>query len=135
SEFEVLGVPADSLYHRLSADSGRYSANAAPEMLRAFRTNTIRNSRYTAPYMHNGVFTTLDQVIEFYEAGGGTGHGFSIPNQTLSGDSLHLSAVEKRQLLAFINSLDENIKFEPSPSMLPQSDIKALNNRRVGGEY
>jgi cytochrome c peroxidase len=33
----------------------------------AFRTASLRNLRYTAPYMHSGVFQTLDEVIEFYD--------------------------------------------------------------------
>jgi cytochrome c peroxidase len=98
SEFEVLGVPADPAYHKLSADSGRYVVNPAVETLHAFRTNTVRNSSFTKPYMHNGVFNTMDEVLDFYDTGGGIGHGFSNENQTLSSDSLHLSDAEKRRL-------------------------------------
>ncbi|RZJ86580.1 MAG: cytochrome C peroxidase, partial [Chryseobacterium sp.] len=73
SEFEVLGVPADTNFSRLSDDKGRYNVNPATETMNAFRTGSIRNSEHTGPYMHNGVFKTLTQVIDFYDAGGGVG--------------------------------------------------------------
>jgi cytochrome c peroxidase len=135
SEFEVLGVPSDTLYSSLSADSGRYSVHPAPEMRNAFRTGTIRNAAHTAPYMHNGVFRTLQQVVDFYDVGGGAGHGLIVPNQTLSSDSLKLTDAEKKSLIAFMKSLDEEIIFEPAPAELPVSGSKTLNNRKSGGIY
>ncbi|MGN6477468.1 MAG: cytochrome-c peroxidase [Flavipsychrobacter sp.] len=135
SEFEVLGVPADTNYKALSSDKGRYIVNPATETTNAFRTGTIRNTAHTKPYMHNGVFTSIEQVIDFYDAGGGTGHGLKVNNQTLSSDSLKLTKPEKQQLVAFINSLNEKIRFESAPEKLPASKNKALNTRKVGGEY
>ncbi len=135
SEFEVLGVPSDTNYTALSSDVGRYAINPAPETYRAFRTGSLRNISRTAPYMHNGVFRTLEQVIDFYSDGGGAGHGLDVPNQTLSSDSLHLNALEKKQLLAFMKALDETIVIEAPPANLPMSKNKALNTRKVGGEF
>lgn len=135
SEFEVLGTPADTSYRKLSADKGRYGVNPAPEMLNAFRTGTVRNAAFTKPYMHNGIFKSLDQVIDLYDAGGGAGKKLGITNQTLSSDSLKLSKAEKTNLLAFIHSLNENIIFENPPAGLPASSSKSLNGRKVGGEY
>ena len=135
SEFEVIGVPEDSGYHKLSADKGRYGVNPAGEMMNAFRTGTVRNSTFTKPYMHNGVFQTLDQVIDLYDAGGGAGKKLAVKNQTLSTDSLRLSKDEKRQLIAFIHSLNENVIFDKAPGSLPASANKELNKRRPGGEY
>jgi cytochrome c peroxidase len=135
SEFEVLGVPGDTAFLLLSQDQGRYLVNPADETMNAFRTGTLRNIEKTAPYMHNGVFKTLNQVIDFYDAGGGAGRGLPVPNQTLSADSLHLSAEEKSQLLAFMRSLTEDVIFEKAPSSLPLSRIKHLNQRKTGGEY
>jgi len=48
---------------------------------------------------------------------------------------LHLSAVEKKQLICFIKSLNENIAFEKPPLHLPKSKNKPLNTRQVGGKY
>ena len=135
TEFEVLGVPADSGFLKFDGDSGRYNANPAKEMVFAFRTTTLRNSFHTKPYMHNGVFFTLEQVIDFYNVGGGAGKGFTVPNQTLSSDSLLLTPLEQAAILEFIRSLDEKILFEDPPGSLPLSDIKELNDISVGGVY
>ncbi len=135
SEFEVIGVPNNANFEKLSPDKGRYTINEANETLNAFRTGSIRNAEYTAPYMHNGAFKTLHQVVNFYNEGGGVGKGFSVPNQTLSSDSLQLTASEIDNIVLFIESLNENIQFEKPPIELPKSKNKNLNNRKVGGEY
>jgi cytochrome c peroxidase len=135
SEFEVIGVPQDKEFKNLSPDKGRYEINPAFETANAFRTGTIRNAAKTKPYMHNGVFSDLNEVIDFYDAGGGAGRGLKVVNQTLSSDSLHLTKEEKSDLVAFIQSLTEDVKFETPPQKLPESKIKKLNARKVGGEY
>jgi len=135
NEFEVIGVPVDLKYSALSKDKGRFEINPAPETANAFRTTTIRNSTYTKPFMHNGVFLSLKEVIDFYNGGGGLGRKIPIHNQTLAVDSLRLTDPEQQQLIIFINSLNENIKFETPPLQLPVSKNKNLNNRKVGGEY
>lgn len=135
SEFEVLGVPADNRYTNLSTDSGRYLVNPAVETMRAFRTGTVRNVSRTAPYMHNGAFKTLGEVIDFYDAGGGAGHGLDPGNQTLSADSLHLSPKEKEDLIAFIHSLNEAVPAAEVPAALPFSRSKELNKRKPSGNY
>jgi cytochrome c peroxidase len=110
SETEVLGVPADSSYSELDLDLGRYSDKRPKEKVEfykySFKTTTARNTKYTAPYMHNGVFTTLDEVIDFYDRGGGAGRGLEVPHQTLSSDSLNLSDSEKNKIRAFLVSLN-----------------------------
>jgi cytochrome c peroxidase len=103
--------------------------------MNAFRTNTVRNAEHTKPYMHNGVFLTLDQVMDLYDAGGGVGKKLIIGNQTLAPDSLKLTKTEKGKIIAFIKSLNENIIFEQPPAVLPLSSNKELNKRKVGGEY
>jgi cytochrome c peroxidase len=135
SEFEVLGTPSDEKNTRLSQDSGRYLLNPAPETLHAFRTPILKNVSRTAPYMHNGVFKTLEEVIDFYDAGGGAGRGLEVENQTLSSDSLHLSSSEKKQLIQFLNHLDEHPKIKGSPDQSPPSKNKKLNSRKPGGTY
>lgn len=135
SEFEVLGVPSATDFKKVSDDSGRYDVNPAYETLHAFRTNTIRNSSFTKPYMHNGVFKTLDEVIDFYDTGGGTGHGFKVENQTLSSDSLHLTVEEKNAIKSFMKSLDENIIFEKPPAALPPTKLEKYKDRVPAGAY
>jgi cytochrome c peroxidase len=58
--------------------------------------------------MHNGVFGTLEKVVDFYDKGGGNGLGMKLPNQTLPPDKLHLSHQEKRDLVAFLNALTDS---------------------------
>jgi len=135
SEFEVLGVPEDKTCNKISEDKGRYLVNPAFETLGAFRTGSIRNAEFTKPYMHNGIYNTLDEVIDFYDAGGGAGKKLAVPNQTLSSDSLRLTVSEKKELISFIHSLNEQIIFQEPPAKLPSSSDKELNARKVGGEY
>ncbi len=136
SEFEVLGTPADSAYQKLSPDAGRYQINPAFETKHAFRTPTLLNIAHTAPYMHNGVFKNLQQVMEFYNHGGGAGHGLAVPNQTLSADSLHLNQNEIQKIIVFMQSLTEpDVNIDARPIALPSSRKKQLNGRKPGGEY
>lgn len=108
SESEVLGVPADVAGRRIDPDSGRYLIHAIPQYAFSFKTPTVRNSRRTAPYMHNGVYPDLESVLDFYNLGGGNGLGFDLPYQTLPSDSLGLTPLEIRQILAFLGSLDDS---------------------------
>lgn len=135
SEFEVLGVPEQTSFVSLSDDKGRFIVFPSKESHAAFRTGSLRNIEHTAPYMHNGVFSTLEEVIKFYNEGGGAGRGLSVDNQTLSSDSLHLTKAEETYLVIFMKSLNETIPFEKPPLSLPLSKEKLLNSRKVGGEY
>lgn len=108
SEAEVIGVPAEAKGVVVDADPGVFAIDSAPLHRHAFKTPTVRNVALTAPYMHNGVFRTLDEVVDFYDAGGGNGLGMQLPNQTLSADSLGLSAGEKRDLVSFMLALTDS---------------------------
>ncbi len=66
----------------------------------AFRTPPLRQVDQTGPYMHNGSFATLAEVIEFFNQGGGED-----PNKTEGIKPLGLSAEEKLALEAFLHSL------------------------------
>jgi cytochrome c peroxidase len=105
SESEVLGVPDKS--GKLDGDLGKFLISNAPMHKNSFKTPTIRNITLTAPYMHNGVYKTLEEVIDFYEEGGGAGLGFNLENQTLPTDKLNLSDLEKKQLIAFMKTLTD----------------------------
>jgi len=56
--------------------------------------------------MHNGVYPTLDQVMEFYNNGGIAGLGISLSNQTLSREKLKLTEKDKQDIIAFMKSLE-----------------------------
>jgi cytochrome c peroxidase len=108
SDVEVIGTAVSpNRPGALDPDSGRVRIDHRPEHLRAFKTPSLRNVALTAPYMHNGTFATLEQVIRFYDGGGGQGAGARLANQTLSADSLHLSAVEVRAIIAFLGTLTD----------------------------
>lgn len=135
SEFEIIGVPADSNYKNLSSDLGRYHFHKVKEMKNAFRTPILKNIEKTAPFMHNGVFHSLEQCLEFYNNAGGIGHNLILENQTLSIDSLKLTPEEEFSIIQFLKSLTEEIEFENPPKKLPKSTNKSLNSRKIGGEY
>lgn len=83
-------------YESLTEDPGRYLVTKLPSDWKAFRTPTLREVSRTAPYMHNGVFATLDEVIGFYDQGAGQGNAEGLR-------PLGLSADEKRALRAFLD--------------------------------
>lgn len=105
-ESEVIGVLRSASAKVIDDDLGRYSTIQTPSFNHAFKVTTVRNAARTAPYMHNGVFTSLEQVMDFYNKGGGTGLGIKIDNQTLPFDKLNLTAKESKDVIAFIKSLD-----------------------------
>jgi cytochrome c peroxidase len=109
AESEVLGVPAtaDTLHPALDPDQGKYLLHSIAHQRSAFKTPTVRNAARTAPYMHNGVYQTLDEVIDFYDRGGGQGLGLAVPTQTLGADRLHLTPAEKAAIIAFIGALND----------------------------
>ena len=67
---------------------------------RTFMTPVLRELKYTAPYMHNGMLATLDQVVEFYNKGGGNDR-----NKSPLLQPLNLTREEKNELVAFLEAL------------------------------
>jgi cytochrome c peroxidase len=112
SEGEIIGVPTHPVTRlaRLDPDSGRGGFDRMEIHLFAFRVPTLRNISRTAPYMHNGMYRTLDQVIDFYNRGGGAGIGADVPGQTLPKRKLNLTIRETQALIAFLKSLDDDPK-------------------------
>ncbi len=108
SDVEVIGTPASPSRPGVpDADSGRARIDHLPAQLRAFKTPSLRNVALTAPYMHHGAFATLDELMRFYNGGGGQGAGARIPNQTLSPDSLRLSDAERAAVISFLATLTD----------------------------
>jgi cytochrome c peroxidase len=108
-ESEVIAVPKSIKDTLIDPDMGRYAVLKVESFKHAFKTSTVRNAALTAPYMHNGVFNTLEQVMDFYNRGGGAGLGIKIENQTLPIDSLSLSAKEQEDIISFIKSLNSQL--------------------------
>jgi cytochrome c peroxidase len=84
------------------ADAGRYRVTGVQSDLGAFRTPSLRNVAVTAPYMHDGSLATLEDVVDFYDAGGR-------PNPFLSPfiRPLYLDDYEKAALVAFLRTLTD----------------------------
>jgi cytochrome c peroxidase len=87
-------------YMNLREDVGAYIRTHRDETRRSFLTPTLRELTYTAPYMHNGTFATLQEVVDFYDAGGGDD-----PLKDPRLKPLGLVPSEKADLLAFLESL------------------------------
>ena len=109
TEMELIGVPEknDTINAVIDDDLGRYELFKTKERMHFFKTTTIRNASKTAPYMHNGIYTTLQEVIDFYNRGGGAGIGIDLKYQTLPPDHLNLSQQEINDLIAFMEALED----------------------------
>jgi cytochrome c peroxidase len=109
TESEVIGVPTKDEWKNatIDGDVGRYAFNQLPQLKFSFKTPTVRNIEKTAPYMHNGVYTNLDQVLKFYELGGGKGIGVDLEYQTLPFDNLQLTKTEKQDIIRFLLALTD----------------------------
>ena len=82
-------------------DLGRFEITLDPADRYAFKTPSLRNVAGTAPYMHDGSLATLEDVVDFYDHGGG-----AAPGKSKALSALGLDADEKRALVAFLRSLD-----------------------------
>jgi len=87
-------------YMNLREDLGAYVRTHREETKRSFLTPSLRELTYTAPYMHNGMIATLEDVVEFYNEGGGED-----VNKDSALTPLGLSAGEKDDLVAFLQAL------------------------------
>ena len=83
-----------------------------------FKTPTLRNIELRAPYMHNGRFATLEEVVEFYNRGG----DFDAPNVNNLIRPLNLTTQQKADLVAFLKRpmTDQRVKNELPPFDRPQ---------------
>jgi len=109
TESEVIGVPKTNVWKNavVDEDLGRYNLNQLEPLKYSFKTPSIRNIEKTAPYMHNGVYNKLDDVVKFYELGGGNGIGMNLAYQTLPFDNLQLTPKEKNDLISFMLTLTD----------------------------
>lgn len=140
SESEVLGVSENpnNKKQKLSNDKGRGQAVLKEQVdfyEYSFKTLGIRNVELTYPYMHNGAYNTLEDVMKFYNNGGGAGVGIELKHQTLSTDKLNLNKSEIADIILFMKSLTDTTNLTESVIILPKSKYKELNSRVVGGRY
>lgn len=108
TEQEVLGVALNAQNKMADQDPGRGKFHETVAFLQhSFKTPTLRNINKTAPYMHNGGYKTLKEVMEFYNKGGGKGFGLHFENQTLSDAPLNLTDEETDDIIEFLKALDD----------------------------
>jgi cytochrome c peroxidase len=93
------GVP-EEVYRNARSDPGLFLSTLRDADRGKFRTSGLRDLKYTAPYMHNGLFNDLDSVLEFYMRGGG-----ATPNKSPLLKPFELTPREKKDLIAFLNSM------------------------------
>jgi cytochrome c peroxidase len=111
NQFHNLGVPQ---LGPMKEDLGRYYVTKVEKDKRAFKTPTLRSISETAPYMHDGAFKTLEEVLDFLNNGGGAN-----PNLSPLIKALHLTREEKGDIIAFLKALaGESIR--PDLPKLPE---------------
>jgi cytochrome c peroxidase len=94
-------------YRSQFADQGRGAIDGDSIDVGRFKVPTLRNVAYTAPYMHDGRYTTLQQVLGHYSDSLKRSPTVSPFMQHLTQGGLHLDAVGKANLLAFLNALTD----------------------------
>lgn len=140
SESEIIGVPVrhDTFNALVDLDPGRAGGIDRENSViyrGSFKTPTVRNIALTAPYFHNGAYTTLEDVVDFYARGGGRGIGLSVPYQTLPFDNLNLTLRDREDLVAFMKALTDTAGLTRRPTQLPRTSTRVLQKRVIGGEY
>ncbi|MCB9231499.1 MAG: c-type cytochrome [Bacteroidia bacterium] len=119
---------ADNSYHNNGIDSvyddtnwGRFEITQDSVDLGKFKTPTLRNIEFTAPYMHDGRFATLEEVVEHYNSGVKVSPTVD-PIMTKPGKEfgLQLSAQDKADLVAFLKSFSD-------PNFLSNPDFSDPN--------
>ena len=109
--FHNLGVDWDKDH----IDVGRYGVTKNPKDLGAFKTPTLREIARTAPYMHDGRFATLRQVVDFYDQGGITN-----PHLDPVIKPLNLTDQEKEDLVEFLHALNGEGWHVTPPTAFPK---------------
>jgi len=110
-----IGLFSDNKFHNIGLDSiftgdgrGRYNITGKPSDMGLFKTPTLRNVELTPPYMHDGRYATLDDVVEHYNSK--VKHSSTLdPIMTKPSKlfGLGLTATEKQDLVAFLKTLTD----------------------------
>lgn len=117
-QYKNNGLPGSA------TDQGRMAVTGNPADLGKFKTPSLRNIAVTAPYMHDGRFSTLEEVVEHYSSGVQRSETLD-PNLAKHPDAgLQLTTAEKRALVAFLKTLtDERFVGAASPSLPPAGKL------------
>jgi parallel beta-helix repeat protein len=115
-DFKIIGVPEVDAN---TPDYGRFDVTKGEGNKYAFKVPTLRNVVLNAPYMHNGKFKTLEEVLDFYAAGGGPGVGFKEPKVDDKMHSYTITPEEKQDLIAFMFALTDESNLPQFPERVP----------------
>lgn len=126
----------EEMYRTTKADPGAYFRGKNKWDMGKFRTPSLRYIKYTAPYMHNGVFYTMEEVVDFYNKG-----GFDEENRTTDFPEtksdlikpLGLTDEEKEDLVAFLDAFsgEEILMDKPElPEYAPRFTLKELKEAK-----
>ena len=96
----------------------RYAVTGDPSDIGAYKAPTLRNLAFTAPYMHDGRFTTLDQVLDFYSSGLVWSPYINPLMHHIGTHGNQLTAGEKADLKAFLLTLTDS-SFVTNPAFGP----------------
>jgi cytochrome c peroxidase len=113
SDFKFYNIGLETA----AADTGRAQISYRWEDFGKFKTPSLRNLAFTAPYMHDGRFQDLDTVINYYNQGG-SAH----PLQNQSIKPLYLQKKEKEQLKAFLLALSDTVFIQHAAFSKPPFD-------------
>lgn len=103
--FRNTGLPINPQLH----DKGRFNILQNPDDLYKFKVPSLRNVEVSFPYMHDGRFTNLEAVLDFYDSG--IVDNGNVDEQLLRDDGTYgisLSNYEKESLIAFLKALTDN---------------------------
>lgn len=116
-------------WEKVTSDTGRYLVTHDPKDKGKFKTPTLRNLVDTKPYMHDGRFQTLDEVLEFFNNGGdtidnGSDQNHSIENKDTQIKPLKLSQTELADLKSFLLTLRGSLPKIDVASITTQADLE-----------
>ena len=103
NEFHNNGL--DSLHNQ--ADLGRMAFTGNPNDRAKFKTPTLRNAEFSAPYMHDGRFTTLEEVIDFYSSGVKVSPSIDPLMKKATQGGLQLTPMQKTDLINFLKTMSD----------------------------
>jgi cytochrome c peroxidase len=113
----------EEMYRTIKDDAGLYYRTKQKVDKGKFRTPSLRYTIYSAPYMHNGTFWDLFEVVEFYNEGGGENEFASTKTDIIK--PLDLSDEEVEDLVAFLESLSGDEITMSTPTLPPYAPLPA----------
>jgi cytochrome c peroxidase len=115
--YENIGIPKHPTQKKLPIDSGFAKSEFVinPLEIGRFKTPSLRNVAITKPYMHNGIFNTLEEVLDFYNTRDINSKFIPEYKATMNTEdlgNLNLSKSEIKDIIAFLETLTDGYKLE-----------------------